>query len=174
MPLVSDSPTLAAWLKDELKGSTCVVDLGAGFFDKLRFAPPMATKIGIEVFPAYLGYCPVGTNARLGDMRNWASIIAPKERDCAMLIDTIEHLPKLEGIALLRGLKDGGFRKILVMTPDGFVKQDEDVTGYGNEFQIHECGWTEGELEAEGFHVERAVNFHAHMSVDALFAVWNR
>ncbi len=173
MPLVSESASLAAWLQDELKGATCVVDMGAGFFDKLRFAPPMARKIGIEVFPAYLGFAPVGINARLGDMRDWEKIIKPEERDCAMLIDTIEHMSKGDGITLLRGLK-GAFRKILVMTPDGFVEQKDDVTGYENEWQIHECGWTQAELEAEGFKVYRAENFHANMALDALFATWTR
>jgi hypothetical protein len=90
-----------------------------------------------------------------------------------MLIDTIEHLSKEEGLALLRALK-GAFRKILVMTPDGYVEQSEDVTGYENEFQVHECGWVESELEAEGFTVHRAENFHPHLQKDALFATWQR
>jgi hypothetical protein len=173
MPLVSDSPALASWLKDELDGATCVVDLGAGFFDKLRFAPPMAKKIGVEVFPSYLGFAPPGVIARLGDIREWQKYVEANDRDTAMCIDAVEHMSKGDGSLFLRSLKEG-FRKVLVMTPDGYVPQDEDVTGYENEWQIHECGWTQEDLEAEGFSVHRSENFHPHLEKDALFAVWER
>lgn len=173
MPLVSDSPTLASWLHEETHGASVVVDLGAGFFDKLRYAPPMCKKIGIEIFPAYLGFAPPGVIARLGDIREWDMILKHDDCDVAMLIDVIEHMSKADGITLLRGLKEV-FRKILVMTPDGFVEQNDDVTGYENSWQVHECGWTKEELEAEGFIVSVQENFHPHISRNALFAVWTR
>jgi len=173
MPLVSDSPTLQAWITAETRGASCVVDLGAGFFDKLRYVPPMARKIGVDVFPAYLGFAPPGVTARLGDIREWDSLIQHDDCDVAMMIDVIDHMSKADGVRLLRGLKDV-FRKILVMTPDGFVEQNEDVTGYENEWQVHECGWTAEELAAEGFKVELKENFHAHMGIGALFATWSR
>lgn len=173
MPLVSDSPTLYSWISGETKGAGCVVDFGAGFFDKLRYVPPMAKKVGIEVFPAYLGYAPPGVRAVLGDMRDWEPLLRSDERDTAMLIDTIEHMSKGDGTALIRSLQKH-FRKILLMTPDGYVEQAGDVTGFENEWQVHECGWTTEELEAEGFHVERKENFHASMGKDALFATWAR
>ena len=173
MPLVSDSPTLAAWIQDQTKGARCVVDLGAGFFDKLRYVPPMARKIGVDVFPAYLGYAPPGVTARLGDIREWDKILQHEDCDVAMLIDVIEHMSKPDGMALLNSLKES-FRKILVMTPDGFVEQTHDVTGFENEWQVHECGWTKTELETAGFTVEIAENFHPHLGKDSLFAVWEK
>lgn len=173
MPLVSDSPTLQKWIHDETLGAGCVVDLGAGFFDKLRYVPPMARKIGVEVFPAYLGFSPPGVKAILGDIRDWDVHLKHDDCDVAMLIDVIEHMSKADGVRLLCGLKEV-FRKILVMTPDGFVEQNSDVTGYENEWQVHECGWTTEELEAEGFTVELKVDFHPHLGLGALFATWTR
>jgi len=173
MPLVSDSPTLAAWIQDQTKGARCVVDLGAGFFDKLRYVPPMARKIGVDVFPAYLGYAPPGVTARLGDIREWDKILQHEDCDVAMLIDVIEHMSKGDGITLLRGLKEV-FRKILVMTPDGFIEQKDDVTGFENEWQVHECGWDAADLAQEGFSVETIENFHHSIQRNALFAVWER
>ena len=106
-------------------------------------------------------------------MREWESLLQPEERDVAMLIDVIEHMGKDDGVALLQGLQ-GAFRKILVMTPDGFIPQDSDVTGYENEWQVHECGWVQSELEAEGFSVEVHENFHVQLQRNALFATWER
>jgi len=171
MPLVSDSPALQVWIRDNTMGSPVVVDLGAGFFDKLRYVPVTAKKIGVEVFPPYLGYCPVGVRAVLGDIKEWDRLLQPEDCHTAMLIDVIEHMSKADGIVLLRGLKKV-FRKILVMTPEGFVQQAEDVTGYENEWQVHECGWEHEELEAEGFTVELKADFHPHLQVGALFGVW--
>lgn len=173
MPVVSDSQTLATWIREQTQGAKCVVDLGAGFFDKLRYVPPMTKKIGIEVFPAYLGYAQPGTRAVLGDIREWWRFVAESERDVAMCIDTIEHMSKGDGITLLRTLKDS-FRKVLVMTPEGYVEQAEDVTGYENQWQVHECGWTVQELNDEGFSVEVIENFHPHLQRGAIFAVWER
>lgn len=173
MPLVSDSPTLHRWIAESTNGAACVVDLGAGFFDKLRYVPPMTKKVGVEVFPAYLGYAPPGVRAVLGDIRHWDRLVGADERDVAMLVDTIEHMSKADGVALLRGLK-GSFRKIIVMTPDGYVEQKEDVTGFENEWQVHECGWSAEDLEAEGFTVEIVENFHPHLGLGALFASWER
>lgn len=173
MPVVSDSPTLAAWIQDQTKGARCVVDLGAGFFDKLRYVPPMTRKIGVDVFPAYLGFAPPGVTARLGDIREWDKILKHEDCDVAMLIDVIEHMSKADGITLLRGLKEV-FRKILVMTPDGYVEQKDDVTGFENEWQVHTCGWDASELAQEGFSVETIENFHHSIQRNALFAVWER
>jgi hypothetical protein len=171
--LVSDSPTLYKWIRENTDGSRCVVDLGAGFFDKLRYVTPLAHKIGIEVFPSYLSFAPVGVTAMIGDIREWERLIEPKYRDTAMLIDVIEHMSKSDGLLLLRSLK-AGFRKVLLMTPDGFVEQNEDVTGYGNEWQVHMTGWTKEELEAEGMVVELKANFHPQIPLGALFAVYER
>ena len=172
MPSVGNSPTLNAWIRENTSDASCVVDFGAGFFDKLRNVPPMVKKIGIEVFPAYLAYAPVGVKAVCGDMREWERFVSPQNRDTAMLIDTIEHLPKADGVELLRQLKEH-FRCVLVMTPDGFHEQTEDLTGYENEWQRHECGYTADELRGMGFTVSVIEGFHEAKG-NALFAVWRR
>ncbi len=173
MPLVSDSLTLATWIRDHTADAVCVVDFGAGFFDKFRYVPYHCRKVGIEVFPAYLGYAPPGVKAVLGDMRDWSRFIDPPERDVAMLIDTLEHLPRYDGAKLLEELLQE-FRRVLVMTPDGFVEQNDDVTGYENEWQKHESGWNQADLEAFGFKVAVAENFHKDLGRNALFAVAER
>lgn len=163
---------VGAWIRENTRGSSTVVDLGAGLFDKLSFVPPTCHRIGIDIFPAYLGYAPIGVTAMLGDIRDWERLIEPKRRDTAMLIDVIEHLPKPDGEALLYGLVRS-FRKVLVMTPDGYVRQDDDATGFGNEFQNHECGWSKEELEDLGFVVELKPDFHPPpIGRGALFGVF--
>lgn len=168
----NNTPLLASWIRSNTQDAVCVVDFGSGFFDKLDYVPPMCKKIGIEVFPAYLSYAKAGIKAICGDFRNWERYVSGPELDVAMIIDTIEHIPKDEGLALLERLK-GAFRRVLVFTPDGFHPQYDDVTGFGNEYQVHECGWSASDFEQLGYSVVTHPEFHGEKG-GALFAIWPR
>jgi len=172
------SAKLEEWIRTETYGSSVVVDFGAGFFDKLNCVSHHAKKIGIEVFPSYCAYAKPGIRVVCDDMRNWAAHIKGPECDTAMLIDTIEHLPKDDGLKLLRELTES-FRKVIVFTPEGFYPQDADVTGFGNEWQVHESGWTADEFHELGFAAEVDPTFHkesegAPQDGGAIFAAWER
>ena len=167
---------LNTWIREQTEDSNTVVELGAAMGARLMKCRPQARKIAIEVFPAYASQCPVDIRCVWGDMRNWERWITPSESDTAMLIDSIEHVSKSDGIDLILSLQSR-FRKILVFTPDGFYIQTEDSTGFENEFQTHECGWTAPELEALGFkaHVDPIFhNINGHELGGAIFAVWER
>lgn len=164
-------PMLYDWIRRETAGASCVVDFGAGMFDKLQFVPKMARKIGIEVFTPYHAFAAPGIRVVPHDMLRWADFIPERDRDCAMILDSLEHLTKEDGEVLL--LTTGiWFKKTLVFTPDGFHEQEDDVTGYGNEWQRHMSGWSAEDLEAHGFTVEAAPGFHGDKG-GALFAVRN-
>lgn len=78
--------------------------------------------------------------------------------DVISLIDGLEHMPKKDGLELIKEMKRVG-RKILLFVPqgraeDGYLKNEPHnawgVTG-GDDFQKHLSGWTQTELEGLGF-----------------------
>lgn len=141
-----------SFLINELKDCSRVLDLGCGpssplgrIKDKLR---PDLYSVGVDNFDPYLEKNKkdkIHSEYVKSDIFN---INFPeKSFDCALLIDVIEHfekddflkfLPKLEKIA----------KKIIVMTPNGFVKQEEYDN---NAYQIHKSGWTTEDMNKLGF-----------------------
>lgn len=160
------------WIAANTRGSRVVVELGAGFCEKLDWVPAQR-KIGLDIFPAYFSDARVRPCEKIaGDMRDYRKLLpADAMGDTVMLIDVLEHIPKQDGYALLCFLQRD-FRKILIFTPDGLHVQEDDATGYGNPHQKHECGWTEPELEAMGFACEVDANYHERGGM--LFAVWSK
>ncbi len=67
--------------------------------------------------------------------------------DAVVCMDVIEHLPKQEGIDLLRKMERWA-KFIVVTTPNGFWHQD--ITD-GNIHQAHLSGWTANELRERGY-----------------------
>lgn len=66
--------------------------------------------------------------------------IAP-EADLVLMLDVIEHMEKDEGLAAIALALVKG-RRVIVYTPNGFVEQESDNWGYGqDEYQRHRSGW---------------------------------
>lgn len=79
--------------------------------------------------------------------------------DVISIIDGIEHLEKVDGLALIRNMKRVAKKQILLFTPqgqseDGFLRNEPhhawDISA-GDEHQIHRSGWTLAELKELGF-----------------------
>lgn len=141
-----------AFLIRELKDCSRVIDLGCGpssplgrVKDKLK---PTLYSLGVDDFDPYLEKNKKDQIHSEYLKSNIFNISFPeKSFDAALLIDVVEHfekedflnfLPKLEKIA----------KKIIVMTPNGYVKQDEYDN---NEYQIHKSGWTTEDMKKLGF-----------------------
>lgn len=140
------------FLIKELKDCSRVIDLGCGpssplgrVKDKLK---PTLYSLGVDDFDPYLEKNKKDQIHSEYLKSNIFNINFPeKSFDAALLIDVVEHfekddflnfLPKLEKIA----------KKIIVMTPNGYVKQDEYDN---NEYQIHKSGWSTEDMEKFGF-----------------------
>lgn len=155
------------------RGVTSVVDFGSGPGDKLAFVDPgVTTKIALDKFGPYWSQIPSKYSALTCDALEYEKFIPEEKRDCAMLLDLIEHMDKEKGADLLERLKTH-FRVILIFTPLGYHAQDIDVTGMMNPYQIHRSGWSVEDLTALGFHVEADPAFHGPRG-GAIFATWRR
>lgn len=141
-------------LQKELKDCKNVLDLGCGEKSPLRFLKDDPSfkdlhSVGVDIFTPYI-LKNIEENKIHSEYinKNIFEIDFPeKSFDCALLLDVIEHFkredflnffPKLEKIA----------KKIIIITPNGFVKQD---IYDNNPYQIHKSGWTVEDLEKLGF-----------------------
>lgn len=79
--------------------------------------------------------------------------------DVVSIIDGIEHLEKEDGLTLIEEMKRVSSGKILLFTPEGFVK-NEPHSAWGidgqDQYQVHRSGWQVDELKSLGFELVEA------------------
>ena len=102
------------------------------------------------------------------DMRT-ASALVP-DGGVAILIDSIEHLPKEDGLVLLEALKEK-HKRLIVYTPEGYWKQNEQAQEAirSNPYQEHLSGWDLADFD--GWDVERITDVGPAPS--SLYAIWD-
>jgi hypothetical protein len=111
-------------------------------------------------------------------MRNWRELV-PDDfvPDCAMMLDSLEHIPMDDAVALVGDMQES-FNKILLLVPIGLHIQDKDAWGYGNDFhQTHKSTWLESDVRGLGFTgkvVEDSHEAKEGESGAAMYAVWER
>ena len=80
------------------------------------------------------------------------AVFQPKSFDCVIATDLIEHLEKPDGYRLLDSLERIARKKVIIYTPNGFLKQvPEEVAK--NKYQEHRSGWTPEEFVSRGYGV---------------------
>lgn len=167
---------LDPWIQAETVGYRSVIDLGCRFGNRLHIVwIGVARRKGIEICKQYLdrgrqlGFIDGAiVQADHGDMR----VADCRGYEVAMLIDTLEHIEKQDGLDLIQRLK-GEVLKILVFTPNGFNEQTASAyEPEADEYEVHRSGWTIPELEALGFSCKLDPEHHPHYPPGAIFATW--
>lgn len=137
------------WIFEKTSGSKSVVELGAGFFNRLRSVNScVVQRIGIEISEKYVMNTKFNDCVKIvGDATKYSELLPNNcYYDTVMLIDFLEHLDMDSGKILISNLKVD-FKKILLMIPCGLYNQKEDVTGFGeHEFQTHKSFWYESDI----------------------------
>lgn len=162
------------WIIDNVGNCKSVIELGCRYGDRLKILPANIKKYGIEIHKPFLDKAHCEFEKIDGDLLEFDNYITPYEIECAMLIDVLEHLNKVDGERLLVRLKRYGFKKILIQTPNGFYAQGPEP---GNKYNAHLSTWTEKELKDLGFITSVYQNFWPakdNNTVDCLFATWER
>lgn len=169
------SVNLEHWLKRVTEGSRVVVELGCGNGDKLISVDNRVTwRIGIEILPPPNVF--PGIRLIKGDMLDFddllEGILSKDEWDTALIVDSIEHVTKDEGIWLLGALQER-FKKIAAMIPQGVHPQPPAPD---NPYQEHLATWDVEDLESLGFDVVVDPEFHnvEGKSRGCMFGVWER
>lgn len=139
------------YLKKELKGCESVLDLGCGRSSPLRHCS-VPYSVGVELFEPYLKESremKIHNEYILADIRKVEFM--PKSFDCVLALDVLEHLTKKEGIELIKKMENVAKKKIIIFTPNGFLRQDEHDE---DKLQIHKSGWTVDEFKKRGYEVK--------------------
>ena len=135
-----------------LEGCESVLDVGCGNASPIQYLGiPNAT--GIDGYqPAIDAATAASThsNFRLGDIRDLPSVFPKKSFDACIALDVIEHLPKEDGFTLIRSMEAVAKKRIIFLTPNGFLPQTRQETG---DLQEHLSGWSASEMRGLGFKV---------------------
>jgi hypothetical protein len=175
------STNLANWIRTNTHGSHTVVEFGAMFFEQLAYVnETVGKKIGIEIHQPYIDKSKCHNCIKIqGDMRRFEELIAPEDMDCALFIDTLEHLTKDDAKDLMKRVM-GKFKKVMLMIPEGNHPQTTDLFQMGgDEYQTHRSSWRLQELVDMGFKsIVLDPMFHGNTGggkdTGCLFAVWEK
>ena len=139
-------------LLNALKGCQTVLDIGCG-------ASPNMRQLGVPRVIGIEGYAPSVELARQrkthdeiiqGDVRNLNQYFRPKQFDACVAIDVIEHLPKSDGLQLIKDMERIADKKVVFFTPSGFVPQRHTAN---DDLQEHLSGWEPDEMRQYGYQV---------------------
>ena len=141
---------LAPVVQELVKSDETVLDLGCGLC-----APTKTLKckgmLHCDGFEKYLDQVKKDVMVCQVDLRSLLPF--PNDSyDVVLLLDVIEHLYKEEARFALLEAERVARKRVIVYTPNGFVKQEHDAWNLGGAvWQQHRCGFTLKELEDLGY-----------------------
>jgi ubiquinone/menaquinone biosynthesis C-methylase UbiE len=143
-------PDFIRHLQKELKGYNTVLDLGCGHLSPIyRFN--LKFSVGVDIFrPSILESRRLDIHSQYvqGDITNLE--FKPGSFDVVLAVDVLQNLSKDEGIKLLQKMKKWAKKKIIIKTPNGFLKQD----AYNNNpHQAHLSGWSTKDFKDQRYTV---------------------
>jgi hypothetical protein len=152
---------LAPRLYDLEVESLRVLNLGAGngegTFSQNIQSIPFGLLTNVEIYPDALfqlsqyHFAAHNVDYVNSDMVEYVRTLRDKSYDCAILIDTIEHITRERAWELLGELKRVCTKRIILFLPFGDCPQDE----YGNNpFQHHKSSWSPEDFDLPDTQVE--------------------
>ena len=136
-----------------LNGCESVLDLACGSSSPIQHLPKKFHAVGCDTFAAAIEQ---SQKDGIHDQYLFLNVLdldkkfPPKSFDCVLALDLIEHLEKEEGFRLIVMMEKIAKKKMIILTPNGFLPQQE----YGeNIWQIHKSGWSVEEMRKKGFQV---------------------
>tara|TARA_R110000787_G_scaffold102000_4_gene207770 strand:- start:1388 stop:1924 length:537 start_codon:yes stop_codon:yes gene_type:complete len=169
---------LNSWIRWATTESQTVVEFGSMFFERLEHVN--GNRIGIEIYKPYIDAARFHECTKIqGDFRYFESLVSEDDMDCAMFVDSLEHITREEAFSLMSRVMDK-FNKVIIMIPEGNHPMEQDETGYGgHEWQTHRSTWNAQDLVELGFEEKEITldpGFHNHPERDTgcLFAVWSK
>lgn len=144
-------PNTAVLIKRELKNCKSFLDLGCGKNSDVRYFSKEFNSAGVDICKSDLEESRkkgIHNKYFVMDVRNLR--FKPRSFDAVLAIDLIEHLSKGEGEKLLRDMERIAKKKVIILTPNGFLEQKvfDD-----NKHQMHKSGWTASEMRGRGYRV---------------------
>jgi hypothetical protein len=139
-------------LRQALLGCDRVLDVGCGCSMNLRWLD-IPHPVGVEAYPPSFEEAQrrqthdelVCADARMIDQH-----FKPGQFEACIALDVIEHLTKEDGLQLMAKMERIASKKIVFLTPSGFLPQQHIEQG---DLQEHLSGWEASEMEQRGYRV---------------------
>ena len=145
-------------LERAVDGADSLLDVGCGSNSPVsRFERRPPYMVGVDLHEPSLEASKAAgrhDDYRRLDVMKIAEEFGPDSFDAVVAFDLLEHLSTEDGRRLLDQMERVARRRVVVLTPNGFVPQDEYDD---NPLQAHRSGWTPAELHALGYDV-RGIN----------------
>jgi len=168
---------LEQWINENSATTKGVVELGAGFFNRLASVNSMVKlKVGIEIYKPYIDNAKYHDCIKIhGDVLNYRELLKDYDLDTVMIIDVLEHFDMDVAFNLINGLKED-FNKILLMLPVGNHPQETDLTGFdAHEYQTHRSTWNISDIYKLEFNKDYLDEYYHHdieKDSGCYFGVW--
>jgi SAM-dependent methyltransferase len=133
-----------------IRTATSILDVGCGVHSPLtKFIHTKQRLDGVDISEYAIGNLETTAYGKVYqcDIRDFTP---ERTYDIVTAIDFIEHLEKREGEAVLKKLEAIAARKVIIITPNGFVPQAPEPD---NPFQEHKSGWSVAEFRSRGYRV---------------------
>ena len=144
--------TFAMELERLLIDCDSVLDLGCGDNSPLGFIQKKKYLVGVDGFKKSIQ---ISKSKNIHDKYLHKDVLSIKDDfpkksfDAVVALDVIEHLEKKDGFKLIKLMEHFATKKVILLTPNGFVNQ----TGEGNGLQEHLSGWSVFGFKKQGFKV---------------------
>ena len=151
MPL---APRLESYLEPAVGNASSVLDVGCGANSPIgRFGRRIPYSVGVDAFrPAIEASRRTGLHSeyRELDIRHIEAAFEPDSFDVVVAFDVLEHLDPEDGLELLASMEKIARYRVIVLTPNGFLRQDVSDR---NDLQEHRSGWSAEYLRKCGYDV---------------------
>lgn len=146
-------PTYYGEIEKSVSGCETLLDIGCGTDSPVRAFSDRVICTGVDVYKPSLDISKKkGIHAKyvLSSALDLDKKFKEKSFDCVFACEIIEHMTKHDGRRLIKIMERLARKKIVIITPNGFVPQKPYN---GNPWQEHKSGWTSEEMKQRGFDV---------------------
>lgn len=146
-------PDFATVLEKAVGDCKTLLDLGCGFSSPVKSFSKKLFCAGVDI------HVPSVESSKAEKIHDeyYAMDIMDIEKnfedgsfDCVLATDVIEHFEKEDGIRLMEMMEKIAVKRVVIFTPNGFLKQDEYDN---NPRQVHKSGWSVKEMRDKGYKV---------------------
>ena len=140
-------------LEKELTGMKTVLDVGCGSWSPLASVKKSFYSVGIDIHKPSIEEIKkkkIHDAYKIGDLFKIGTYFKPKSFDAVVALDVVEHFEKKESLNLIKQMEKIAKKKVVILTPNGFAKQDAYD---GNLFQEHKSGWNISDFRRLGYKV---------------------